>query len=128
MRSSTCSSIRSPSSREPTTLILRSRVIDYRPGHWATLTYDRGRFFDWGGWLAVRPMDELPYWRVFMRRELNQPNWIEFGKVHAAAIAEMRTVLADRGTVSNRDFEMTARTRVDNYRGRKDSAVALHYL
>ena len=24
----------------------------------------RRKFFDWGGWLAVRPMEELPYWRV----------------------------------------------------------------
>jgi uncharacterized protein YcaQ len=109
-------------------LILHSRVIDYRPGDWATLTYDQRKFFDWGGWLAVRPMDELPYWRVLMRRELDQPNWIEFRKEHAVAIAEMRAVLKERGTVSNRDFAMGSRTRVDHYRGRKDSALALHFL
>jgi hypothetical protein len=109
-------------------LILHSRVIDYRPGDWATLTYEQRKFFDWGGWLAVRPMDELPYWRVIMRRELNEPNWIDFGKEHAGAIAEMRQVLAERGTVSNRHFAMGDRKRVDSYRGRKDSALALHYL
>ena len=109
-------------------LILHSRVVDYRQGDWATLTYDQRKFFDWGGWLAVRPMDELPYWRVMMRRELDEPDWIQVGTEHAAAIAEMRRVLADRGTVSNRDFAMGARTRVDDYRGRKDSALALHYL
>ncbi len=109
-------------------LILHSRVIDYRQDDWATLTYGQRRFFDWGGWLAVRPMDELPYWRVVMRRELDEPNWIDFAREHAPAIAEMRQVLAERGTVSNRDFEMGARTRVDSYRGRKDSALALHYL
>ena len=109
-------------------LILHSRVIDYRQGDWATLTYEERKFFDWGGWLAVRPMDELPYWRVLMRRELDQPNWIEFGREHAVAIAEMREVLKERGTVSNRDFAMGSRTRVDHYRGRKDSALALHYL
>jgi uncharacterized protein YcaQ len=109
-------------------LILHSRVIDYRQGDWATLTYDQRKFFDWGGWLAVRPMDELPYWRVVMRRELDQPHWIEFGREHDVAIAEMRQVLAERGTVSNRDFAMGDRTRVDHYRGRKDSALALHYL
>jgi uncharacterized protein YcaQ len=109
-------------------LILHSRVVDYRQGDWATLTYEQRRFFDWGGWLAVRPMDELPYWRVVMRRELDQPDWIEFGREHAAAIAEMRDVLAERGTVSNRDFEMGSRRRMDSYRGRKDSALALHYL
>jgi uncharacterized protein len=109
-------------------LILQSRVIDYHPDDWATLTYEQRKFFDWGGWLAVRPMEELPYWRVIMRRELDQPNWIAFQREHAAAIAEMRKVLAERGTVSNRDFAMGDRTRVDNYRGRKDSALALHFL
>ena len=85
-------------------LILQARVIDYRQDDWATLTYEQRKFFDWGGWLAVRPMDELPYWRVLMRRELDQPNWITFQREHGPAIAEMREVLAERGTVSNRDF------------------------
>jgi uncharacterized protein len=109
-------------------LILQSRVIDYRPDDWARLTYDQRKFFDWGGWLAVRPIDELPYWRVTMRRELANTHWIEVAREHAPAIAEMRQVLAERGEVSNRDFAMGTRQRIDNYRGRKDSALALHYL
>ena len=48
---------------------LHSRVLDYTPGMWEDVTYQQRKFFDWGGWLAVRPMDELPYWRVAMRRE-----------------------------------------------------------
>jgi uncharacterized protein YcaQ len=109
-------------------LILHARVVDYRQGDWARLTYEQQRFFDWGGWLAVRPMDELPHWRVLMRRELDQPNWIAFQKEHGPAIAEMRKVLAERGTVSNREFAAGTRVRIDNYRGRKDSALALHFL
>ena len=50
------------------------------------------------------------------------------GRDHAEAIAEMRTILRERGTVSNRDFEMATRTRTQSYRGRKDSALALYYL
>jgi uncharacterized protein YcaQ len=109
-------------------LMLQSRVIDYRLDDWATLTYEKRRFFDWGGWLAVRPMDELPHWRVLMRRERESPRWTAFAREHATAIAEMREVLQERGTVTNRDFTMGARTRVDSYRGRKDSAIALYYL
>ena len=109
-------------------LILHARVLDYRQGDWATLTYEQRKFFDWGGWLAVRPMDELPHWRVLMRRELDQPNWIEFQREHGPAIAEMREVLAERGTVSNREFATGTRTRIDNYRGRKDSSLAVHFL
>lgn len=109
-------------------LMLQSRVIDYQPDDWAVLTYERRRFFEWGGWLAVRPIEELPHWRVVMRRERDTPHWRAFAVEHAAAIEEMRAVLRARDTVSNRDFAMATRTRVDSYRGRKDSAIALHYL
>jgi uncharacterized protein YcaQ len=47
---------------------------------------------------------------------------------HADAIVEMRAILRERGTVTNRDFDMAARTRTQSYRGRKDSALALYYL
>jgi uncharacterized protein YcaQ len=109
-------------------LMLQGRVIGYRPDDWARLTYEGRRFFEWGGWLAVRPIDELPHWRVRMRREAASPHWRAFAREHKGAIAEMRAALRDRETIANRDFAMASRTRVDSYRGRKDSAIALHYL
>jgi uncharacterized protein YcaQ len=109
-------------------LMLASRVIEYAIDDWATLTYERREFFEWGGWLAVRPMDELPYFRVLMRREREQPRWIEMEREHHDAIEEMRALLRSGREVSNRSFEMSDRTRIDHYRGRKDSALALHYL
>jgi uncharacterized protein len=109
-------------------LMLHSRVIDYRLDDWARLTYDSRRFFDWGGWLAVRPMDELPYWRRLMRRERENGHWREVEHEHHAAIVEMRAALRERGTLTNREFTMASRRRTDSYRGRKDSAVALYYL
>jgi hypothetical protein len=114
-------------------ITLHSRVLDYRPGLWEELTYRKRKFFDWGGWLAVRPMDELPHWRVVMRRWRDgepdtDPRVHKMGHEHAAAIAEMRALLRERGTLSNRDFDMAARTRTQSYRGRKDSALALYYL
>ena len=109
-------------------LALHSRVLDYTIDDWATLTYERREFFEWGGWLAVRPMEELPYFRVLMRHERKQGHWIEVERDHADAIEEMRAVLRAGREVSNRDFAMRDRTRIDNYRGRKDSALALHYL
>ncbi len=104
-------------------IMLHSRVLDYTPGMWETVTYKQRKFFDWGGWLAVRPMDELPHWRVVMHRERDAMR-LE----HADAVAEMREILKERGTVSNRDFQMATRTRTQSYRGRKDSALALYYL
>ncbi|MHB0923561.1 MAG: winged helix-turn-helix domain-containing protein [Bellilinea sp.] len=108
---------------------LHSRIIDYTPGLWEDLAYKQRKFFDWGGWLAVRPIDELPYWRVVMRREREESlRLISLASEHADAISEMRVILRERGTVSNRDFEMAKRTRTQSYRGRKDSALALYYL
>src|SRR4030095_13368873 len=111
---------------------LHGRVIDYTPGMWEDLAYQQRKFFDWGGWLAVRPMDELPYWRVVMRRERDgEQRWSRMPKMareHADAIVEMRALLRERGTVRNRDFQMSTRTRTESYRGRKDSALALYYL
>jgi uncharacterized protein YcaQ len=109
-------------------LMLHSRVIDYRLDDWASLTYEERKFFDWGGWLAVRPMDELPYWRRLMRRERENGHWRDVEHEHHETIQEMRRELKERGTIANRDFAMSTRKRTDNYRGRKDSAVALYYL
>ena len=107
-------------------MILHSRVLDYRHGM-GTLTYEQRKFFDWGGWLAVRPMDELPHWRVVMRHERDQPNWTS-----SSASTDRRSprcaMSRERGTVSNRDFADARGTRNENYRGRKDSALALYYL
>ncbi len=110
-------------------ITLHSRVLDYTPGLWEEVTYQQRRFFDWGGWLAARPMDELPHWRVVMRREREHGGRLRKTAVeHADAIVEMRDILQERGTVSNRDFKMASRRRTQNYRGRKDSALALYYL
>jgi len=108
---------------------LHSRVIDYKPGMWEDVTYEQRKFFDWGGWLAVRPMDELPHWRVVMRHEAEHNQRLNAtAKEHADAIVEMRAILQERETVTNRDFNMSTRKRTENYRGRKDSAVALYHL
>ncbi len=114
-------------------ITLHSRVLDYTPGLWEEAAYQQRNFFDWGGWLAVRPMDELPYWRAVMHRERDggpdcDGRVRKMGEEHADAIAEMRSILQERGTVSNRDFAMAQRTRTQSYRGRKDSALALYYL
>src|SRR5262249_37815251 len=77
-------------------LTLHSRVLDYRPGLWEKAAYGRREFFDWGGWLAVRPMDELPFWRVVMRREGETMGRLrEMASEHAEAITEMRAVLRE---------------------------------
>jgi uncharacterized protein YcaQ len=108
---------------------LYSRVLAYTPGMWEDVAYQQRKFFDWGGWLAARPMHELPHWRVVMRRQReSNSRMLSIAHDHADAIVEMRAILHERGTVSNRDFAMASRTRTESYRGRKDSALALYYL
>lgn len=113
-------------------IALYGRVLDYAPEMWEVVTYQQRKFFDWGGWLAARPMDELPHWRVVMGRERDgisgDPRIGRLARDHAEAIEEMRAILREREMVSNRDFETATRTRTQNYRGRKDSALALYYL
>jgi uncharacterized protein YcaQ len=114
-------------------ITLCSRVLEYTPGMWEEVAYQQRKFFDWGGWLATRPMGELPHWRVIMRRERDgdpdcDSRIRKMGRDHADAIAEMLAILHQRGIVGNRDFEMATRTRTQSYRGRKDSALALYYL
>ena len=118
---------------DPLTVIARShdialwgRVRDYQPSHLDQLLYTDRAFFDYGGGLFIYPMSELPYWRVPMRRRIERGRWGEFGAANSALLEEMRAELRARGPLGNRDF--SGRSRVNNYRGRKDSALALFYL
>jgi uncharacterized protein len=114
-------------------IALHSRVLDYQPDLWEEVAYQQRKFFDWGGWLATRPMDELPYWRLVMRRERDgnpdcDPRIRKMGLEHADAIDEMRSLLREHSELSNRDFDAAKRIRTKSYRGRKDSSLALYYL
>lgn len=118
---------------DPLTVIARShdialwgRVHDYQPSHLDQLLYTDRAFFDYGGALFIYPISELPYWRVPMRRRQEQGRWGEFGTTNPALLEEVRAELRARGPLGNRDF--TGRVRVNDYRGRKDSAMALFYL
>jgi uncharacterized protein len=109
---------------------LHSRSLYYTPSLWEEVAYRQRKFFDWGGWLATRPMDELPHWRVVIRHERDcRPDTDarirKMTRDHAEAIVEMRAILHERGTVNNRDFEMATQTRTPIYRDRKGSTLAL---
>lgn len=109
-------------------LMLHSRVTDYQPTFFDALAYDDRAFFDWGGWLAVRPMHELPYWRVLMERSRSLPGQRQVLRHHGAAVEEMRALLRDGGVVSGRQFKASERTAISSYRGRKDTSLALYHL
>jgi uncharacterized protein len=118
---------------DPLTVIARShdialwgRIHDYQPAHLDQLLYQDRAFFDYGGGLFIYPMSELPYWRVPMRRRVERGRWGEFGASNQVLLEEVRAELRARGPLGNRNFN--GRARVNDYRGRKDSALALFYL
>lgn len=109
-------------------LMLHARVAGYRPEYFDELAYHDRLFFDWGGWLAVRSMAELPHWRVLMRRDRESRRIRAIADEHGPAVEEMRGALRERATVSGRDYAAVERRAVASYRGSKDSSLALYYL
>lgn len=103
-------------------LMLHARVLEYQPDHFDELTYRRREFFDWGNWLAVRPMGELPYWRVLMEKAALRRRALPDGEWNEVASA-VRAALRERGPLGNRDFE--GNKVAGFYRGRKDTALVL---
>lgn len=107
-------------------IVLWSRVGDYRPEFLDCLLYQERQFFDYGGGLFIYPMVELPYWRLSMKKREEEGRWALFAADHQELLDEVREQLRQRGPLGNRDF--VGNERVTNYRGSKDTSLALYYL
>ncbi len=107
-------------------LVLWSRVEGYDPAHLDELLYRDRAFFDYGGHLDIYPIEELPYWRLHMRRRRAAARQATFAAEHGALLDEVRAAVRSRGPLGNRDLAGTARVR--SYRGRKDTGLALYHL
>ncbi len=105
-------------------LVLHSRVLDYKPEHLQQLLYTDRKFFDYGGWLAVYPMFELPYWRLHMERRSRVKRVEDFSFSHPGIFERVRQELKTRGPLGNRHVDGNAVEK--NYRGRKDTSLALY--
>jgi hypothetical protein len=106
-------------------IVLHSRVIDYKPEYLYKVAYDERQFFDYGGWLAMYPMEELPYWRVQMEGRRHQKRVEDFVLANAELFDAVRAELRKRGPLGNRDFEGN-RLASWNYRGRKETSLVLY--
>ena len=107
-------------------IALWSRVQGYHPRLLHEAAYEQRRFFDYGGWLFLYPMAELPYWRSQMALAAREGHWAEWLQTHAEVVDDVRAALRERGPLGNRDFNGTQR--INSYRGRKDTALALFAL
>jgi hypothetical protein len=108
-------------------IALWGRVLDYRPELLYQVAYEERRFFDYGGSLYMYPMHKLPYWRLHMRHRGESGRWgPDFVLQHAATLDYLRDELRTNGPRGNRDFKGAPIS--GNYRGRKDTSIALYYL
>jgi len=105
-------------------IILHSRVLDYKTDYLYQVAYEERQFFDYGGWLAMYPMQELPYWRLHMEKRTRDEYVKYFVPEHQAVLEQVRAQLRERGPLGNRDFD-GKRLELQSYRGRKETSVAL---
>ncbi len=106
-------------------IVLHSRVLDYKSQYLYQAAYKDRQFFDYGGWLAMYPMHNLPYFRYHMEKRLRD----EYVKHHVPngykeVLDFVRAQLHARGPLGNRDFD-GKRLAMQSYRGRKETSVAL---
>lgn len=105
-------------------IVLHSRVLDYRPEYLYEVAYKERQFFDYGGWLAMYPMPDLPFFRYHMEKRLRDEYVKRFVPEHQNVLEHVRTELRERGPLGNRDFNGRRLTQ-QSYRGRKETSVAL---
>ena len=105
-------------------IVLHSRVLDYKPDYLYQVAYGDLQFFDYGGWLAMYPMEELPYWRVHMEKRSRDKRIEGFVLNHQELFEQVRAELRSRGPLGNRDLDGN-KVGLWNYRGSKDTSLAL---
>jgi uncharacterized protein YcaQ len=105
-------------------IVLHSRVLDYKPEFLYDVAYKERQFFDYGGWLAMYPMADLPYFRYHMEKRSRDEYVKRFVPEHQNVLEHVRAELRERGPLGNRDFN-GKRLAQQSYRGRKETSVAL---
>ena len=105
-------------------IVLHSRVLDYKPEFLYDVAYKERKFFDYGGWLAMYPMSDLPYFRYHMEKRLRDEYVKRFVPEHQSVLEHVRAELRERGPLGNRSFN-GKRLAQHSYRGRKETSVAL---
>jgi len=104
-------------------IVLHSRVLDYKPEYLHQLAYKDRDFFDYGGWLAMYPMSNLPYFRFHMERRKHHKRIEGFMLSNPELFDQVREDMRSRGPLGNRD--LNGNRVAGNYRGRKDTSLAL---
>src|SRR5918996_6070767 len=71
-------------------IVLHNRVLDYKPEYLYEVAYKDRQFFDYGGWLAMYPMSDLPYFRTHMERRVRDAYVQRFVPEHQIVLDQVR--------------------------------------
>ncbi len=106
-------------------LALHARVLDYRPEELEGVMYGDRALFDYGALLRIYPMEELPHWRVSMRRRASEERIAELLRRNRATVRAITARMRADGPISHRDLD-GASLAVDG--GRKQTAQVLYMM
>jgi uncharacterized protein YcaQ len=109
-------------------ITLWGRVADFRLGELEAVCYGERRFFDYGGTLVLRPMAELPYWRLVMERRRTTPRYRQLVAEHPTILDEVLAYIQSHGATTNRDLDNGAKHSTTGYRTTKATGQALYHL
>ena len=109
-------------------LALWGRIVGYRVEDLEEALYRRRTLFEWGGNAQIRPIEELPYLHVAMKRKVEEERWRQFARAKTSLLARVTREIENRGPLGNRDFVGPEEVRIRNYRAGKEAGLALYYL
>jgi uncharacterized protein len=109
-------------------LALWGRVNGYRVEHLQHALYRARNLFEWGGNVQIRPVEELPFLRVVMARKVAEERWRRFARSNAALVARVAREVEQAGPLGARELVELGGAKLQNYRARTDSGLALYYL
>jgi uncharacterized protein len=109
-------------------IALWGRVADFQLGDLEQICYQDRRFFDYGGGLHLRPMAELPYWRLVMERRRSTPRYLKLVEEHPTILDEVLVYVQTHGATINRDLDNGAKHHTTGYRTTKVTGQALYHL
>lgn len=109
-------------------IALWGRVADFRLGDLEEVCYGEHRFFDYGGTLVLRPMAELPYWRLVMERRRTSPRYRQLVADHPTILDEVLAHVQAHGATISRGLDNGAIFKTSGYRTNKVTGQALYHL
>ncbi len=110
-------------------IALWGRVVGYQTTHLSELLYEDRKLFDYGGTVAIHPMEQLPYWRLVMERRKTGPRYLKYIAEHQATLDEVLGFVQQQGESTSRMVrDTTPMSQHNSFRTTKVTGQALYHL